>query len=122
MNTVWLMTTVAMERVLDSYYERVRGASSREGIQPDSDFLKEICSIYELKHSAYITIDKRSLTSRKPKFLVTYPVEWQEEYRRSFAEKKDPVIQSGSGICRQVWLQMNAVRDCLLRETDLTRL
>ena len=95
MNTVWLMTTVAMERVLDSYYERVRGASSREGIQPDSDFLKEICSIYELKHSAYITIDKRSLTSRKPKFLVTYPVEWQEEYRRSFAEKKDPVIQAG---------------------------
>jgi DNA-binding CsgD family transcriptional regulator len=89
------MTSVAMERVLDSFYEHVRVSSSHDNAAPDPDFMKTLCRIYELKHSAYITVDKRSFSSRKPKFLVTYPVEWQEEYRRSFAERKDPVIQAG---------------------------
>ena len=57
--------------------------------------MRKLCEIYGLKHTAYITVDKRSLVSRKPKFLVTYPVEWQTEYRRTFAETKDPVIQAG---------------------------
>jgi DNA-binding CsgD family transcriptional regulator len=89
------MSTVAMERVLDSFYERIRAPSSHDGLAPEPDFMKVLCNIYGLKHSAYITVDKRSIASRKPKFLVTYPVEWQEEYRRSFAERQDPVIQTG---------------------------
>ena len=95
LNTVWLMTSVAMERVLDSFYEQIRSPSSQEGFASAPDFMKALCNIYGLKHSAYITVDKRSFSSRKPKFLVTYPVEWQEEYRRSFAERKDPVILAG---------------------------
>lgn len=95
LSTDRLMTTVAMERVLDSFYERIRTPSSHDGLAPEPDFMKALCNIYGLKHSAYITVDKRSLASRKPKFLVTYPVEWQEEYRRSFAERQDPVIQAG---------------------------
>lgn len=89
------MNTVAMERVLDCFYERVRGPSSQENTAPEPDFMKTLCSIYDLRHSAYITVDSRSFASRKPKFLVTYPVEWQDEYRRSFAERTDPVIQAG---------------------------
>jgi DNA-binding CsgD family transcriptional regulator len=95
LNTVWLMPSVAMERVLDSFYERVRSPSSSVEAAADADFMKMLCDIYELKHAAYITVDKRSIASRKPKFLVTYPLEWQDEYRRSFAETKDPVIEAG---------------------------
>lgn len=95
LNTDWLMFSVAMERVLDSFYERIRSPSSDVEAAAVSDFMKMLCEIYGLKHTAYITVDKRSIASRKPKFLVTYPVEWQEEYRRSFAETKDPVIQAG---------------------------
>jgi DNA-binding CsgD family transcriptional regulator len=95
LNTDWLMSSVAMERVLDSFYERVRSPSSDVDATADSDFMKMLCEIYGLKHTAYITVDKRSISSRKPKFLVTYPVEWQAEYRRTFAETKDPVIQAG---------------------------
>jgi DNA-binding CsgD family transcriptional regulator len=89
------MSSVAMERVLDSFYERVRSPSSDVEASADSDFMRKLCDIYGLKHTAYITVDRRSIVSRKPKFLVTYPVEWQDEYRRSFAETKDPVIQAG---------------------------
>lgn len=89
------MASVAMERVLDSLYERVSAASTSDFKPADSRFMETLCNIYGLRHTAYITVDKRSFISRQPKFLVTYPVEWQEEYRRSFAEQKDPVMQAG---------------------------
>jgi DNA-binding CsgD family transcriptional regulator len=95
LNTDWLMASVAMERVLDSFYERDRNPSSEVEASADSDFMKKLCEIYGLKHTAYITVDKRSIVSRRLKFLVTYPVEWQTEYRRTFADTKDPVIQAG---------------------------
>lgn len=96
-----------MERVLDSLYAREVNHKDDNGETADVRFMRSLCEIYELKHSAYITVDKRSLTSRKPKFLVTYPAVWQEEYRKSFAERKDPVILAGlSEIIPFDWQQL----------------
>jgi hypothetical protein len=50
------MSTVAMERVLDSFYERIRAPSSHDGLAPEPDFMKVLCNIYGLKHSAYIDL------------------------------------------------------------------
>lgn len=84
-----------MERILDSFYERVRSPSCPLEANDETKFMKAICDIYGLRHAAYITVDRRSLSSRNPKYLVTYPVEWQEEYRRSLAGTNNPVIQAG---------------------------
>lgn len=84
-----------MERVLDTLYAKETENNGVAQEFADARFMKSICEIYELKHSAYITVDKRSFASRKPKFLVTYPENWQLEYKRSFAERKDPVLLAG---------------------------
>ncbi len=89
------MSSIAMERVLDALYTKEMSETPSSRAIDQSGFMKSLCEIYGLKHSAYITVDKRSFVSRKPKFMVTYPVEWQEEYRRSFAEQKDPVLIAG---------------------------
>ncbi len=89
------MSSFAMERVLDALYARETTSNGISQESADSYFMKALCEIYELKHSAYITVDKRSFASRKPKFLVTYPENWQLEYKRSFAERKDPVLLAG---------------------------
>lgn len=89
------MSSIAMERVLDALYVRETAGKVVSRDAADADFMKSLCDIYGLKHSAYITVDKRSLASRKPRFLVTYPVAWQEEYKKSFAERKDPVLLAG---------------------------
>jgi DNA-binding CsgD family transcriptional regulator len=89
------MTSIAMERVLDALYSKETAENGFDQEAADSNFMKSLCEIYGLKHSAYITVDKRSFSSRKPKFLVTYPVSWQEEYKKSFAERKDPVLLAG---------------------------
>lgn len=101
------MSSIAMERVLDSIYASTVKRESGSKEFADANFMRKLCDIYELKHSAYVTVDKRSLASRKPKFLVTYPLEWQEEYKKSFAERKDPVILTGlSEILPFDWQQL----------------
>jgi DNA-binding CsgD family transcriptional regulator len=89
------MSSISMERVIDALYRREGAANGSDQPVDNAEFMKSLCEIYGLKHSAYITVDKRSFISRKPKFLVTYPVEWQAEYRKTFAEQKDPVMQAG---------------------------
>lgn len=89
------MSSIAMERVLDALYSKETVGLETNPAAADAGFMKSLCDIYGLKHSAYITVDKRSFASRKPKFLVTYPVLWQEEYKKSFAERKDPVLLAG---------------------------
>ena len=89
------MSSFAMERVLDTLYAKETKSTGVAQEFADAQFMKSICEIYELKHSAYITVDKRSFASRRPKFLVTYPENWQLEYKRSFAERKDPVLLAG---------------------------
>ncbi len=89
------MSSISMERVIDALYKRDSVVNKSEQPSDNSEFMKSLCEIYGLKHSAYITLDRRSFISRRPKFLVTYPVEWQAEYRKSFAEQKDPVMQAG---------------------------
>ena len=84
-----------MERVLDALYTRETSNSGASQDSSDTRFMKSLCEIYELKHSAYITVDKRSFASRKPRFLVTYPENWQLEYKKSFAERRDPVLLAG---------------------------
>lgn len=95
MESEFSMSSIAMERVLDALYTRETSGIETARDVADSGFMKSLCEIYGLKHSAYITVDKRSFASRKPKFLVTYPIDWQEEYKRSFAERKDPVLMAG---------------------------
>ena len=80
---------------MDALYAK---ETSNKGVSKDSSdafFMKSLCEIYELKHSAYITVDKRSFASRQPRFLVTYPENWQLEYKKSFAERRDPVLLAG---------------------------
>ena len=89
------MSSISMERVIDALYSRDVAAKKNDEPADNTEFMKSLCELYGLKHSAYITVDKRSFVSRKPKFLVTYPVEWQAEYRKTFAEQKDPVMQAG---------------------------
>lgn len=89
------MSSFAMERILDALYARETETKGLALEDADAHFMKSLCEIYQLKHSAYITVDKRSFASRKPKFLVTYPENWQLEYRKSFAERKDPVLLAG---------------------------
>ena len=89
------MSSISMERVIDALFARDNAVKNSGQPVDNSEFMKSLCEIYGLKHSAYITVDKRSFVSRKPKFLVTYPVEWQAEYRKTFAEQKDPVMQAG---------------------------
>lgn len=89
------MSSISMERVIDALFAREKAVKIDGQAVDNTEFMKSLCEIYGLKHSAYITVDKRSFVSRKPKFLVTYPVEWQAEYRKTFAEQKDPVMQAG---------------------------
>ncbi len=101
------MSSISMERVIDALYTRASHHEKIGEFADSAEFMKSLCDIYGLKHSAYITLDKRSFVSRKPKFLVTYPLDWQEEYRKTFAEQKDPVMQAGlSEILPFDWCQV----------------
>jgi DNA-binding CsgD family transcriptional regulator len=87
------MSTIALERVLETFLKT--GSETSMSSRPTEDFLHKICEIYQLQHASYIAVDKRSLMTRQPKISVTYPHEWQVEYRRSFSEMHDPVLKFG---------------------------
>jgi hypothetical protein len=87
------MSLIAMERVLDAFLQNTTETALSDGVA--ANFFGRICNIYDLKHASYISVDKRSLTSRQPKVFATYPMEWQREYRRSFFETRDPILKFG---------------------------
>jgi DNA-binding CsgD family transcriptional regulator len=92
------MPTISMERVIDALFSQTPDNSyfvSSNKTMDNADLLKAFCVIYGLKHCSYISIDKQSLIVRKPKFLVTYPNQWQEAYSQILVEQRDSLLQAG---------------------------
>jgi DNA-binding CsgD family transcriptional regulator len=105
------MSSINMERVLNTLVEKKSASTPAQENDLTIDFFTRICEIYGLKHAAYLTVDKRSFSTRKPKFMVTYPLDWQIEYRRSFAELRDPVLKLGLNTLLPFDWQDNRLKD-----------